>query len=287
MSTVPSYRYHFEPGDHSEALACLERHGFCVMRGMIGAQLVAELKESIDRHLDPERSLPLASNRYHMAFAEVSEPVWKLVDHAPYWEFICAVHGTCDLCLHRSAAILRTAGEGMGAWHMDFQGHIAADPKNANQILNRFPIPSGLWFYLNGSDAERSGIAVIENSHLPDWQPAGYEFNSERTGIRRNGADAACQDMDVPGCVAVSAEPGDLICFADRTFHANMATSERRYSCGIGFRPKAWRIDAPWPLPDSARALIDRLPDRLKHYTDGYTGFDGTWRPDRTDRERG
>ena len=99
MANNPSYSYHFEPHDHAGALACLERHGFCVLRGMIGPALVQDLKDSIDRHLDPERSLPPASNKYHMAFAEVSEPVWKLVDHAPYWELICAVNGTRDLCL--------------------------------------------------------------------------------------------------------------------------------------------------------------------------------------------
>ena len=278
MDNNPSYRYHFEPHDHAGAFACLERHGFCVLRGMIGAPLVQELKDSIDRHLDPDRSLPVASNKYHMAFAEVSEPVWKLVDHAPYWEFICAVNGTRDLCLHRSAAILRTPGEGMGAWHMDFQGHLETEPQNANQVLNRFPLPSGLWFYLNGSDAERSGIAVIERSHRLEWQPEGFEFINNRRNIRRPGTDDPCQDMDVPGCVAVTADPGDLICFADRTFHANMATGERRYSCGIGFRPKAWRIEAPWPLPESAQALIERLPQRLRTYTEGYTGYDGKWR---------
>ena len=287
MPSTRAARYHFEPSEHSEALSCLERRGFCVMSGMIGAQLVDELKDSIDRHLDPDRDLPPASNRYHMAFAEVSDPVWKLIEHAPYWEFICAVHGTRDLCLHRSAAILRTAGEGMGAWHVDFKGHIAAAPRNANEILNRFPIPSGLWFYLNGSNPARSGLAVIEHSHLPGWQPDGFEIINDHTGIRRRGADAACQDMDVPGCVAVDAEPGDLICFADRTLHANMATHERRYSCGIGFRPRAWRIDAPWPLPDSARALTERLPERLRHYTEGYTGYDGTWRPDPPEADSG
>ena len=278
MPNTPAYRYHFEPSARSDAIACLERHGFCVISGMIGAHLVAELKASIDQHLDPGRDLPPAANRYHMAFAEVSDPVWKLVDHAPYWEFICAVHGTRDLCLHRSAAILRTPGEGMGTWHVDFRGHIETAPKTANDILNRFPIPSGLWFYLNGSDRARSGLAVIEQSHRPDWQPAGVEFINDRTGIRRLGVEAACNDMDVPGCIAVDAEPGDLLCFADRTLHANMATGERRYSCGIGFRPRAWRINAPWPLPESAQALIRRLPERLRHLTDGYTGYDGSWR---------
>jgi len=71
---------------------------------------------------------------------------------------------------------------------------------------------------------------------------------------------------------------GDLICFADWTYHTNLATSERRYSCGIGWRPKSYRVDAPWPLPDSAKALIGRLPERLKPLAEGYTGYDGEWK---------
>ena len=35
------------------------------------------------------------------------------------------------------------------------------------------------------------------------------------------------------------------------------------------FRPRSCRIDAPWPLPASAQALADRLPD---------VGYDGEWR---------
>lgn len=237
------------------------------------------MKDSIDEHLDPDGTLPPAANRYHMAFAEVSEPVWKLVDHPPYWNFICAILGSRDVCLHRSAAILRTPGEGMGAWHTDHQGHVK-EKTRANHYLNQFPLPNGLWFYLNGSDPDRGGIAVIEKSHHPDWQPEGFEFVQERTRIHRMAeeGDAACADMEVPEAVAVPADPGDLICFATNTFHTNMATNERRYSCGIGFRPKSNQLEVPWPLPESAQALIDRLPDRLKTYTEGYTGFDGAWK---------
>ena len=138
MSAVPPFTYHFEPDDPTGALSCLSEYGFCVICGLIGKGLVRELKDSIDEHLDPGRSLPQASNKYHITFAEVCEPLWRLVDNTHYWDFICAIHGTSDLCLHRSAAIFRTAGEGMGKWHTDFLGDVET-PRNANQILNRFP----------------------------------------------------------------------------------------------------------------------------------------------------
>ena len=224
------------------ALACLDEHGFCVIQQLIGPDMVTALRDSIDRHLDPEGDLAPASNRYHMAFAEDSEPVWDLVDHPDYMQFIRTVHGTDDLCLHRSAAILRTPGEGMGRWHQDHRGHIE-QPQRANDVLNRFPIPSGAWFYLNGSHPDRSGIAVIEKSHHLEWDgPDGFVMGPDRAGLFPKGGtpDTPYDPMAVPGCVPVIADPGDLICFAALTWHANMATRERRYSCGIGFRPKSW-----------------------------------------------
>ncbi|MEE2627312.1 MAG: hypothetical protein VX670_02385, partial [Candidatus Latescibacterota bacterium] len=115
----------------------------------------------------------------------------------------------------------------------------------------------------------------------PDWTgPEGFELTEDRSGFRPVGADASVRwnQMDVPGCVAVVAQPGDLICFAALTYHANMATQERRYSCGMGFRPKREKIDAPWPLPETAKALSARLPAHLQTYMDGYTGYDGAWR---------
>ena len=277
---MPGYNYHFHREDVEAAIACLNENGFCVIQQMIDQDMVAALKKSIDRHLDPEDDLGPASNRYHMAFAEDSEPVWDLVDNPSYMRFIRTVHGSADLCLHRSAAILRTPGEGMGRWHQDHRGHIA-EPQNANDVLNRFPIPSGAWFYLNGSHPDRSGIAVIEKSHYPEWEgPEGYVMAPNRGSIYPEGGtpETPYNGMSVPGCVPIVADPGDLICFAALTWHANMATRERRYSCGIGFRSKTWRIAAPWPLPASAAALAERLPDCLKHYTEGYTGFDGAWR---------
>ena len=77
----PSGDYTFGTSEIDEALRCLESVGFCVIRKMIPQNWVNDLKVSVDQALDPERNLPLSSNRYHMAFAEVSRPLWRLADH--------------------------------------------------------------------------------------------------------------------------------------------------------------------------------------------------------------
>ncbi len=277
---MTDYNVYFEKDDIDSALVCLNTYGYCVIRKMINQDLVNELKDSIDESLDSERNLPPGSNRYHMAFAEVSKPLWKLADHAPYMNYVHKVHKTQDICLHRSAAILRTKGEPMGMWHTDHRG-IVEKPLVPNDVLNRFTMPSGNWFYLNGSHPERSGIAVIEKSHLPGWQgPEGFELTPSQTSFRRQGdsSPAGYQKMDVPGCIPVISDPGDLICFAALTYHANMATNERRYSCGISFRPKTVQIKAPWELPESAKKMSHELSDHFKTYIDGYTSYDENWK---------
>ena len=278
----PGYNVYFDRNDMDGALACMDEYGYCVIRKVIDQDMVQALKDDIDAALDPDRDLPPASNRYHMMFAEASMVMWKLIEHPPFMNYVHKVHGSTDVCLHRSAAILRTPGESMGGWHTDHRGHIEK-PMIANEILNRYPMPSGSWFYLCGSHPERSGIAVIEKSNKPDWPgPEGFEMKPDRNSFHPIGdaPDAGYSGMDVPGCVGVVADPGDLICFAALTYHANMATRERRYSCGFGFRPKSIRIDAPWKLPATAQTMIGELPNHLKHYTDGYTGYDGNWRAD-------
>ena len=278
----PSYNIYFDRDEIQDANTCMNEYGYCVIRKMIDQELVEELKHSINEIIDPERDLTPASNRYHMAFAEECKPLWKLLDHAPYLNYLHQVYQTNNLCLHRSAAILRTTGEPCGTWHTDSCAHIEK-PKIANDILNRYSLPSGSWFYLNGSHPDHSGIAVIENSHCPNWNgPEGFEFTPNRRRFHPIGdaMDSEYNKMDVRGYIAVVAEPGDLICFAALTWHTNMATNERRYSCGIGLRPKSIKIDAPWPLPVTAQRMIDELPEHLKPYADGYTGYDGQWKAD-------
>lgn len=277
----PSYNIYFERDNIPNALTCMNTYGYCVIRGMINQEMVEALKDSIDETLDPKRDMPENSNRYHLAFAEVSKPLRKLVEHAPYMNFMHQLLGSKNLCLHRSATILRTAGEPIGTWHTDSRAHVKI-PKIASDLLNCHGLPSGAWFYLNGSHPDSSGIAVIENSHAPNWEgPEGFKLTSDQRSFHPIGEadDVVYKSIDVPGCIAVIADSGDLICFADRTYHTNMATHERRYSCAIMFRPKSIKIDE-WPLPSSAQKMIAEMPEHLKGYTEGYTGYDEKWRAD-------
>lgn len=84
--------------------------------------------------------------------------------------------------------------------------------------------------------------------------------------------------MDVPGCIGIIAEPGDMILFSALTYHANMATNERRYSLGMVFRAKSAKMDCPWPLTESAEKFIEEMPDNLKTYVDGYVGINKDWK---------
>jgi uncharacterized protein YndB with AHSA1/START domain len=54
---------------------------------------------------------------------------------------------------------------------------------------------------------------VIADSHSPEWAgPEGFEFTEHRRSFRKQGADSQGNypSFDVPGCVPIVAEPGDL-----------------------------------------------------------------------------
>jgi len=269
--------------DHAGIRHALATQGYCVVRQVIGPDRVRQFKDEIDRLLDPDRSLPPASSKFHLAFAEESTAMWAMMDDADYMNLRYALIGDRKICLHRSAAILRTAGEPMGGWHSDHCGRVNGPKKHANDFLNVYTFESGAWFYLNGSHPDRSGIAVLEYSNTEDWQPPqGFHLDAERRYIYRDDLgeqDGSYNRMDIPGAVPVVSDPGDMILFAALTYHVNLATHERRYTCAAGFRPKSIKLDVPWALPASARRMINRLPARHLPFTEGYTGIDPDWKP--------
>ena len=123
---------------------------------------------------------------------------------------------------------------------------------------------------------------MIEDSHVEDWAgPAGFALTPDRRSFHRRGSEPESYvGFDVPGMVPLFTDPGDMIIFAARTYHAAFSNQidQVRLSCGLGFRPRSYRIEAPWPLSESAQAFIKALPPRHQHFVENYVGLDMDWR---------
>jgi hypothetical protein len=77
--------------------------------------------------------------------------------------------------------------------------------------------------------------------------------------------------------VSIRAQPGDLILFAARTWHAAHGLEDLvRHTLGVALRPAAVAIPVPEPMPAATSAFLARLPDDLRRWFRGYVG----WLPD-------
>src|SRR5689334_5412720 len=165
----PKYTFEFEGGDLDGIAACHDEHGFAIAKGVLSRGQVAELRESIDRIMDPEKTLKPAEARFHLSFIEVSDPLLRLLEHEPLMAINRRLCDSDRLTVHRSAAILRNVGCGVGPWHTD-EAIPRVPWQESNDVLNRGQSwPNGMWFYLEGTHPSRGGLAVIEDSHRPDW----------------------------------------------------------------------------------------------------------------------
>ena len=188
-----------------------------------------------------------------------------------------ALLGTDEICVNRSAAIIRRPGSATVGWHTDWRGQNDDPPRDTGQVLNRGSWPSGIWFYVTGSRPTHGGLCVIEDSnHIDARRGSGSPPTAIPSSGRMRATTSATRDSTCPAWCRCSRKPGDCILFADRTFHGAFPNREdqTRLSCGCGFRKKSDVIDAPWELPATARAFVDALPERHKRYVDGYTGID-------------
>ena len=244
--------------------------------------MVDVLCSDVWRVVDPDRTLgPGESRTYHAWFDEATE-AWALLDSPRFMNLPRALLGTDEICVNRSAAIIRRPGSATVGWHTDWRGQNDDPPRDSGQVLNRGSWPSGIWFYVTGSRPTHGGLCVIEDSNHIDWTgPQGFRLTADRYSFVREdaGDDERYEGFDMPGLVPLFTEPGDCILFADRTFHGAFPNGEERtrLSCGCGFRKKSDVIDAPWELPATARAFVDALPGRHKRYVDGYTGIDSSF----------
>ena len=276
----PGYRYEFNPDELQPIKACNEAHGFAVVKALLTRDYVEELKDSVRTVANPNNDLGPGQSRTVHAFIEYSPPLWKLLEHERYLKLCQHLVGSEEITVHRSAAIIRNPGSRGADWHTDWS-FCEGPSRTANEVMNRGEIPSGLWFYLNGTHPSRGGLAVIADSHRSDWPgPEGFTFTEDRRSFHRQGAPPkAYAGMDVPGIVPLCTEPGDLILFAARTYHAAFphGGTEPRLSCAVGFRAGRSPYPVPWPLPDSAKRFKESVPERLRPFVEYYTGFDKNW----------
>ena len=274
-----SYDYEFDADRLDRIVACTAEHGFCVAKEVLSPAMVDVLCSDVWRVVDPDRTLgPGESRTYHAWFDEATE-AWALLDSPRFMNLPRALLGTDEICVNRSAAIIRRPGSATVGWHTDWRGQTDDPPRDSGQVLNRGSWPSGIWFYVTGSRPTHGGLCVIEDSNRVGWTgPEGFRLTADQYSFVREdaGDDERYEGFDMPGLVPLFTEPGDCILFADRTFHGAFPNGEERtrLSCGCGFRKKSDVIDAPWELPATARAFVDALPERHKRYVDGYTGID-------------
>ena len=280
------YPYEFNLDELDAAQACVEAHGFAIVKGVLPDALVEALQESVKEVLDPDDSLGEGNSFTHTSFIEHSPVMWKMLDHEPFMKVQRVFSRAEELTIHRSAAILRNPGSEPLRWHSDWRGFSRRPPIDSGDVLNRGPWPSGLWFYITGSHPAHGGLAVIEDSHVEDWEgPEGFQLTPDRGSFHPEGTEPHGHiGFDVPGLVPLFTDPGDEIIFAARTYHSAFPyrVDRVRLSCGVGFRPRGYQIHAPWPLSESAQAFIRAFPKHLKPMAEEYVGIDTSWRGDAT-----
>eukprot|EP01043_Picozoa_sp_COSAG02_P037071 COSAG02_NODE_2758_length_8082_cov_8.459101_4_plen_355_part_00 len=295
------YRYVFQADELAEIKRCNDEHGFAIVRDVIDQATVDALKADIVEILDPHGSVQPGQTRVGHAFIEHSPAMEALLSHEKLLRIHRAVLGTDELHLHRSAGYLKAGGSGPLNWHMDYAGFVSLPPPTSGSFMNRSEIdPNGFYFYLNGSHPAKGGLAVLENSHRPDWAgPTHLACGGGSWKKRHATFNGQHRTMEMPECVPLFSNPQDLIIFAARTYHAafpmHSSMSEPRLSVGLRFRSHAglgdgdpklanlvetWKkmgivaseTAAPWPLPASAKELQARhrgteREAMLKHYT--------------------
>jgi hypothetical protein len=280
---TPAYRYEFSPTDIDTIAACQREHGFAIVRDAISPRRADAIAKDVEKYLAVERTLAPAGNDCCVDFVEHSLALLHLLEDESYMAYMQRRAGTDDLVVHRSAAIVRAPGNPAMAWHTDFP--ITPDePQCANHVLNRPQWSArvqGGWFYLTGCNPENGGLAIIPDSHRPDWTPpAGFTLQPSRQFILKKGEEIPYTGSDVPGAFSLVTNPTDAVIFST-AYHATNPHSGKqlRLSAGLGLRPRSIAIKTPWALPEATKQFIATVPRNLRKYFDGYVGIDPNWQP--------
>lgn len=279
-NTSLHYRYEFAQDEVADIVRCNSEHGFAVVKRLLPAGMVEMLKAEVRRVLEPIVNSKGVVSYTHDHFIEHSPAYASLMTYEPYMRIARALCDDEPMTVNRSAAIYKKAGCGPMAWHTDW-GPVE-QLMNTNNVLNNSGA-SSMWFYLNGIDDVRGGLAIIPDSHTEDWSPPdGFEFTAHNKSFCKKGGEPKphLQMDDVPGAMPVFAEPGDMIVFAERTYHGVYPHrgTETRLSCGMSFRKQSYKPEQVWPLSESAERFIQACPPECKPFVEGYWGMGGDWK---------
>lgn len=269
--TTLSYRYEFTKEELEDIRKCHDEHGFAIVKGLISLELVEQLKD------DVRQVLASSAQSFH-AFIEHSPMLAQLMNFEPLMSIVRHLNDNEPITLNRSAAIYKIPGAKPMAWHTDWEPRI--DPYKSGGVLNATGA-SSFWFYLTGSNPRNGGLAIIPDSHTEDWQPPeGFAFTKNQKSFHREGTEpTAYTNMDVPGMIPVVTEPGDLVIFAERTYHGVYPHQgeEPRLSCGMSFRKESHIVGPHWQVPDSAKEFIANCPAEVRPLVEKYIGIDVKW----------
>ncbi|MCU6710833.1 phytanoyl-CoA dioxygenase family protein [Paenibacillus sp. J5C_2022] len=276
--SVASYPHVFDKTDLEGIRACNEQHGFAIVKGMLPQEIVDRLKAEVEQVLAPTFTAGSKLTMSSGNFVESSPTLVNLMTYEPFMAIVRHLHDNESMTLNRSAAIYKKAGASGMFWHTDWEPKV--HPYRANAVLNTTGAFS-CWFYLTGSHPTNAGLAIIPDSHTEDWPgPEGFAFTRNRTSFHRVGTEpVAYAGMDVPGMMPIVSEPGDLVIFAERTYHGvnDHHGTESRLSCGLSFRKRSHAVGEHWPLPESAKRFIASVPAEVRHLAEDYIGIDSSW----------
>lgn len=272
------YTYEFDINELDAIRACNENHGFAVVKGLINAEMVEELKADVRRVLEPTCNPAPGATNVALTFIEESPVMARLLTYEPFMRIGRHMNYNKPMTLIRSAAIYKKPEAPPMAWHTDWAPR--EYPYTVDSFLNNLG-GSSMWFYLNGTHPDRAGLAIIPDSHTEDWPgPEGFEFMDRRKFFYRKGTEPIpSTELDIPEVLPLFTEPGDLILFAEKTYHAVFPHngSEVRLSCGMGFHSSSTAGLEFWPQPESAKPFIESCPPEVRPIVENYTGIDMKW----------
>jgi ectoine hydroxylase-related dioxygenase (phytanoyl-CoA dioxygenase family) len=231
--------------------------------------------------IEPKVNPDPGSTTFCLDFIEDSPELARLLTMKPYLDVLRAVHKNPELTLHRTAALYKRVGAIDEAWHTDW-APTGVLPRRNDHVLNNSGACSP-WFYLNGTHPSRGGLAIIPESHRPDWPgPRGMEFTEHRKFFFRKSDPERklVADKDFEESFSLFTDPGDMILFAERTYHSPHAHhgTETRLSCAAGFRPGRKPLPHAWPRPEKTQRWVASMPAEVQPLLEHYTGIVRDWR---------